>query len=272
MARMVRDARLETREARRRLPAQKEPHWKAIHQGGHLGYYKGSRGGTWLARWRGEGSTGYRKASLGKADDARDSDRATVLSYRQAQAKAIERFAAWERAAAGDEEEASAPLTVADAVDDYLAWIDKHRKPTTAREWRYMAEAHILPALGESEVTKLTTAKIRKWHEELAAAPARLRTRLGAAPRYREMSADPDARARRATANRNLTVLKAALNKAFYDGKVPSDQAWRRAKPFRGADAARVRYLQEDECRRLLNACPEDFRRLVRGALVSGCR
>ena len=43
-------------------------------------------------------------------------------------------------------------------------------------------------------------------------------------------------------------------------------------KPFRGADAARVHYLQADECRRLLNACPPDFRALVRGALATGCR
>jgi integrase len=43
-------------------------------------------------------------------------------------------------------------------------------------------------------------------------------------------------------------------------------------KPFRGADAARVRYLQIDECARLLNACEPDFRRIVRGALVTGAR
>ena len=80
-------------------------------------------------------------------------------------------------------------------------------------------------------------------------------------------------RARRATANRNLTVLKAALNHAWQGGKITgSDEAWRKVKPFRGADAARVRYLQIDECTRLLNACEPDFRRLVRGALVTGAR
>ena len=52
-------------------------------------------------------------------------------------------------------------------------------EPTTAREWRYMANAHILPALGKLEVAKLTTARLRKWHEDLAEQPARLRTRPG---------------------------------------------------------------------------------------------
>jgi integrase len=93
------------------------------------------------------------------------------------------------------------------------------------------------------------------------------------AARVRNLSTSRTAkRARQATANRHLTVLKAALNKAFHDGRVATDQPWRSVKPFRNVDAARLRYLSEDECRRLLNACVEDFRHLVRGALISGCR
>jgi hypothetical protein len=93
--------------------------------------------------------------------------------------------------------------------------------------------------------------------------PGRLRTRRGEQQRYRERDDDPDAiRSRRATANRNLTVLKAALNHAWQGGRITgSNEAWRRVKPFRGADAARVRYLQIDECARLLNACEPDFAR-----------
>jgi integrase len=45
-----------------------------------------------------------------------------------------------------------------------------------------------------------------------------------------------------------------------------------RPKPFRETGSARVRYLLLDECRRLMNACDPDFRKLVRGALVTGCR
>jgi integrase len=77
---------------------------------------------------------------------------------------------------------------------------------------------------------------------------------------------------RRAAANRILTVLKAALNHAWREGKVSSDDAWRRVAPFREADAARVRYLDRDECRRLVNASPEPLRTIVRGALYTGAR
>jgi integrase len=79
-------------------------------------------------------------------------------------------------------------------------------------------------------------------------------------------------RRRRSTANRTLTILKAALNHAWREGKTPSDDAWRRVRPFPEADAARVRYLTMDEARRLLHACDEDFREIVEAALLTGAR
>ena len=53
---------------------------------------------------------------------------------------------------------------------------------------------------------------------------------------------------------------------------MPSDDAWRRVAPFREADAARVRYLDRDECRRLVNASPEPLRTIIRGAQLTGAR
>ena len=79
-------------------------------------------------------------------------------------------------------------------------------------------------------------------------------------------------RRRRASANRTLTVLKAALNRAWREGKISSDEAWRRVEPFEEADAARVRYLTVAEAKRLLNACDPDFRRLAQAALATGAR
>lgn len=78
--------------------------------------------------------------------------------------------------------------------------------------------------------------------------------------------------ARSATANRVLTVVKAALDHAYRDGQAPSDDAWRRVKPFRNVDLPKVRYLSTDEAARLMNACERSFRPLVQGALLTGCR
>ena len=86
-------------------------------------------------------------------------------------------------------------------------------------------------------------------------------------------ASDADAvRARRTTANRVLTILKAALNHAFTEGHAVSDEAWRKVKPFREADAPVVEFLTASQCKRLVNACDKDFRELVQGALLTGCR
>ena len=83
---------------------------------------------------------------------------------------------------------------------------------------------------------------------------------------------DDARRRRRATVNRVLGLLKAALNRAWRDGKVKSDDAWRRVEPFKQAVAARVRYLTVSEAQRLVKACEPGFRELVQAALATGAR
>src|SRR5262245_55495276 len=60
--------------------------------------------------------------------------------------------------------------------------------------------------------------------------------------------------------------------RSWHAGHVTTDDGWRTVKPFRKADGSRVRYLRRDEIERLLNACAPDFRRLVRGALLTRAR
>jgi integrase len=69
-----------------------------------------------------------------------------------------------------------------------------------------------------------------------------------------------------------LSILKAALNQAHDDGRVATTDAWAQVKAYRGVDSARLRYLSDDEARRLVNACRADFRQLVTAALLTGCR
>jgi integrase len=96
----------------------------------------------------------------------------------------------------------------------------------------------------------------------------------GDGPRFRETNdKDEDTvRRRRASVNRTLTILKTALNMAWREGKIASDNAWRPVTPFKRADAARVRYFQIDEARRLINAAEPEVRALVRAALATGAR
>lgn len=101
-----------------------------------------------------------------------------------------------------------------------------------------------------------------------------MRAKPGAPQNYKAAQDDAEAlRRRRSSANRVLNILKAALNHAYDEKLVTSNDAWgRRVKPFRAVDVARVRYLTVPEAQRLLNACDATFRPLVCGALQTGAR
>jgi integrase len=270
MARLVRDAKLETRTARARLPIGPKPYFRRLEIGFHLGYRRLSSGGTWLARRFAQDGR-YREFRLGLADDKQDADGVSVLDYGQAQKAARDWWRAELRREEGHDTR-HGPFTVQDAMEDYLKAYER-RGGKSVYDTRRAAEAHILPALRTVNVGKLTTRKIEDWHHRLAEQPARVRTKPGKKQRHRMRDGSADGiRKRRATANRILTVLKAALNHAWKAGHVTSDDAWRRVKPFKAVETARIRYLTEAECVRMVNACEADFRNLVRGALLTGCR
>jgi integrase len=270
MARTVRDANLETRTARLRLSIRAEPYWRGLEKGFALGYRRRGKGGTWLARRR-PAAGGYAEHKIGTSDDLQDADGLAILDYGQAQRVAR----AWWRAELRREEghdTRSGPYTVTDTIADYLKEF-QGRGGKSVYHARRAAETHILPALGTALVGKLTAKKIEDWHRGLALKPALARSKPGRKANHRKADKSADGvRKRRATANRILTVLKAALNHAWKSSHVASDDAWRRVKPFRAVETARVRYLSEDECIRLVNACEPAFRNLVRGALLTGCR
>jgi integrase len=164
------------------------------------------------------------------------------------------------------------PYTVADALADYRTDYQRRSGKATDR-LDASAGAWIGPELGTVSLDRLTKGRIVGWHQKIAETPPRLRTRPGLAQKHREADTSPEAiRRRRSTANRVLTILKAVLNHAHREGRCTSDEAWRTVRGFREADAAKLRYLSDDEARRLTNACPADFRALVTAALLTGCR
>jgi integrase len=269
-----REVDLSTPTARRRLNPKSNslPYWRFIAEGRHLGYrpHRGTADlGTWCARLY-LGGRSYTYTTLGTADDRAPADGDAVLTYRQA----LEMAQTWcdheDRKAKGLAPREPASYTLAQCIADYLDWYAAHRKALDTA--RFVADAHILPALGNRQVAALTARLIREWHQGLAAAPPRLRSAPGAPLKWREVEGTEGNRKRKATANRVLTILKAALNLAFSEGRVPSDEAWRRVKPFKGVDAAKISFLDQDQASRLLSTCETDFRRLVRAALLTGCR
>jgi integrase len=271
MARTARNSALETRTARTRLRIRRAPYFAKIAKGLRLGYYRGSISGSWIARsYRGAGV--YTTEAIGVADDTLDADGVSVFDYWQAQEQARRWGERQRLIAAGMLREGT--YTVADAVKDYLAEITAEKSPAAVQGAKYVLDAWVVPELGTIQVEKLTTDRINRWRNKLATQPKRVRSKHTAAEPATSPTADNEdaRRARKASANRILTMLKAALNRAFHADRVCSDIAWRKVKPFKRVDEAVVRYLGVAEARRLVRSCPEDLRKLVQAALLTGCR
>ena len=267
MARSVRDASLDSRTARSRLKARGKPYWRQLEPGLSIGYRRPNSGqGKWVVRHYLGGGDRYETETFATADDFSDPDGVAILSFWQAQAKAREQMVQRAHSAAG----IRAASTVKASVDAYIAFLENNRK--SGREARYAANAFILPILGKTKLKDLTADQVRNWHTDLAKAPARIRTKQGKEQKFRADDHPDRDRRRRSTANRILTILKAALNRSWRDGQVESDRAWRSVEPFKNVDSARIRYLSLDEVTRFVNAAENNFRRLVSGALESGAR
>jgi integrase len=278
MPRQVRELNLSTREARKRIAPRGKPYYRGLDEGLHLGYRRGQSAGAWVIRmYLGNGA--YEIATLeGRPDDVLAADGVTVLNWSQAQSVARQTYQDAKRQAAGlsDQKTASpqpdAPYTVADALSDYMLGY-KRNGGKAERRVEVTINALVIPALGATEVAKLTREAIEKWLDKLAAAPPRLRTKKTEEQKFRDKDESPEGlRRRKSSANRVLTILKAALNRAYDARKVSSDDGWRSVKSFREVDAARIRYLNDDESKRLVSACEPDFRPMIQAGLLTGCR
>lgn len=285
MARSIRDAKLDTRTARLKLPHRVNPHWTSLGPGQSLGYYRPQSrvSGTWIARFLDPDTRKQARKKLGTADDYQDADGSLVLSHEEAKKKAQAWFDQARESATGERVHRG-PYLVSDALDAYLDHLDQEGK-RSAKDARKRTDLHIRPSLGGLEVAKLTRIRLDKWKTDLAESPKVMKTSKRPAPKRprkplkKKATPKPpktldEKRARKASANRVLSTLKAALNYAKAHGLVRcSDDAWRSVKPFRAVEESRQHYLTPEEQTRLLNAIKDrDFKRLVMGALLTGCR
>jgi len=263
MDRHERDHRVETRTARERLPKRVDPYWRMISVGCYIGYYRGTRTGTWIARCRKTGGKGYFQRSLGEADDRRDANGVTILSFKQAQ----ERARGWFDQIFVEQHGRPDRYTVGNALDDYL----RRFTGKSLEKTRHTIERHIRPALGNRPVCSLTTAELAQFQSDLATRRSVYRANREGEAKLRPDDGD-SVRRGKANANRIFTPLKAALNRAFYEGKVADDTAWRRVKPYSKVSVARIRYFTPAEIQALLGAAEPWFRMVLQAALFTGAR
>jgi integrase len=269
------------RTGRSKLAARHDPYWHLMAEGQHLGYRKASEGrGRWIARYYIKDGNGraYRFETLGSADDTVPADDAEILSYSQAVAHANKWFSEVDKDLAAGVRRGA--YTVLDAADDWIAaW-----KGSEASKDNSLSNLknHILPELGPRDVAKLTRQDLQKWLEALAKKkPIRTQkheeSRKDLPPSRRSKliydADDPETkRKRRDTANRIFNDLSALLTLAYRNQRVASKAAWETVDKFENVDVAKNEYLTLKEANKFLDVCPTDFRDLVQGALITGCR
>ncbi|MBI5618629.1 MAG: hypothetical protein HY943_20320 [Gammaproteobacteria bacterium] len=222
MARTVRDSKLDSRTARLKL-AMGVRHWRQVSDGLTLVYRRTGAGyGTWFARYRDRETDKVVLARLGAADDHMPADGESVLTFAEAQQKAMTTMQARATRRRGT------GYTVSDACADYLEWYGTHRKATGLKSTRYAINLHIDPVLGPRPVSALTVDELRKWHRKLATAAPRVRSKKSG--KIREREGAPDQRARKATANRILTILCCCAFKTDQPCAFKNDQGWKAAR------------------------------------------
>lgn len=269
---------------------------ETLAQGKYLSYRrpKNGRAGTWTARGCHPITKKILRTGIGTADDLAPMDEGTVpLTHDQAVTKAGEWFGQVFRVQKVGQVVPDQLRTVRDVIAYYIAAAKQTRKNIkTAFDDEKAAAANILPELGDIMVEALTADTIEAWRNKLA---GRGRRKTGWTRKEGEevehLPFVPEKRAktmtkaqlaeatelavkrRKSSTNRDLALLKSALNMAVDKGKITKDHTpWMVVGPYRGVKGKRVRFLSVAEQVRLVNACPQDFRQLVRGALYTGAR
>jgi integrase len=238
--------RIDTRSERAKLVARLDPYYVTLQRGVAVGYYRPREGdGTWWGRVRANGR--YVVAALATADDHVDADGEHILDWGRAQ----EVVRAWAARQTG-----TAPLTVATAIEDYLADLRARKGERAAIAAKGRLAKHVPEELRKRRVDELTAPELRAWRNSMVPTDVD----------------EEHVRQARDTANRVVTILKAALNRAFNDGRVPDDKAWRQLKPFEAVGAARKIILDQNQIQALVDACEPGLRELVAVGAQTGAR
>lgn len=281
MPRTARNSGLETRTARLRLKPRSRPYFTGTgKQGVHLGYRRLEAGnGSWTVKrllGRTEAGGQYDTQVFAEADDFSEANGASVLDYYQAVAKAGGELSAVQR---------RREYGVHDAVRDYVRYLDVQKK--SARDAELKLTAYLVEHFGNKLLSDLKPSHFDKWvawalgHQPRGPAkpkppmkrgPYKTKGAAKSKPEPVEVSAEERQRRKRSSINRVINYVKACLTRAYLDGYVATDEAWRRLRKFKGVDAARIHWLTLEQSRRLINACSPDFRPVVQAGLLTGAR
>lgn len=244
--------KIDTPTSRGKLAPRREPYWRVLGPGQAVGYraigkldskMKMPARGTWIARYRNsEGKQQYE--SLGTLEDFESGEQFEV---------ACTRARDWFTKCRGGMTEV---ITVKIACNEYLSDLRLRKGESAKKTAKVRVDAHIEKQLGKKRIDKLELNTLKLWRDKLVV-----------------KSDDADAeRASKNSANRTLTVLKAALNHSARLHKIIDRTAWQDLKPFKDVAGVRDIYLSQKQVDRLLEATTDSLNDLIRADLLTGAR
>lgn len=232
---------LTTVRSRERLKPRREPYWHKLAVGRFLGFRPSSIGknGHWIARFYDADTRRKPLKALGDFPNLPPNEH-----FGAAKKEAEAWFAHLDGGGSLES------LTVRQACERY----GQGRPDAEGRLRRLVYDDPI----AKIYVAKLTKEHVRTWRKRLESTPALVSLKKSGKAKHRPRSPS--------TINRDMTVLRAALNLALDHGDALNDQAWRTVlRPIENADGRRNLYLDREQRRALLAALPDDARDFARG-------
>ena len=280
---------LSVRRQRKALPPRPGAYYELLSVGRSIGYWKpDGRPDLWMARYRTKAG-GYREKQIGRTDTRTRADGTDVLSYEQAAevarawfgTKAVRRLALPTKPLgpvttldyrSPGEREPDEPYTVGDALAEWFAW-----RRLTATEATYLTllssvNLNVVPRLAHLDAETVNGEHVRWFAEDMLRTPPKRGQRKQGPKRAIESLTEEELRKRKKTTNTLISVVRQSLLMAWESGRIDSERAHRCWRRMPNVDRPRILHLSRAECRDLLAACPPDLRRVVLGALYTGCR
>lgn len=214
----------------------KEPHWQRLSPGCYLGYRPSAREGigTWIARVYDQAKRNYCVKSIGDFASLAQSDRFLAAKYEAEDFRDLVQ--------AGGVRQTKIE-TIAQACEHY-ALSNSEAKGRFAR--------HIYDdPIANVKLSKLRRYHLQDWRLRLEAKPVvtggRGTDNLGTRPRALS------------SINRDMAMLRAALNKVLSPGAPGTEAAWQEPLcTIRNANRQRTLYLDRTQRKALLDALPDD--------------
>jgi integrase/recombinase XerD len=268
---------IKTEAERAILPIRMKPYWHEIAPNRHLGVCVHKRA-SWVVRCR-TVSNEYIQRTISPCEPHPHG-----INYDEARVIADELFLNWSakkfvklpEAISYNGEMIICPVgdvyTIGHALKSYLNWKQIAAAPTHFASVLCMINYHIVPRLAGLPLTEFNRDHLHTFCIDVLRTPPKLGLQLQKPKTDINLLSEEQLRKRKKTVNTLISILRGAFQMAWENGNIDNDRSWRCLRLLPNYDRPRLLFLTHDQCHRLMEVAEPGLRRLILGALYSGCR